>query len=166
MRWYKPLSQYHRLIAYASSDVQLLADKRAQSFNDLYEFEPGEEDSKWTLVHASNPPPSRARHAAFELDECHMLVFGGVDKHDRFADLWIYNCQTRAWKEVEAQGYEYTDENGASSIIRPHARAHFTATKFFDHIIIFGGYGGAGIVHGDLWILNLAYDDAGSPSFS
>jgi dynein heavy chain, axonemal len=138
------------------------ADNKAQAFNDLYEFEPGEEDSKWTAVATSNPPPRRARHAAFALNENNLIIFGGVNKRDRYGDLWVYNCPTKTWTQVEAQGFNYTDPNTeTTSVIFPGARAHFTAAKCANKIFIFGGYGGAGIVYGDLWVLHLDDHDQG-----
>ena len=141
----------------------MCAGQKAQSFNDIYELEPGEEQSKWMHVHATNPPPPRARHVAFALDDNHLLIFGGVDKRARFNDLWVYNCPTRAWTQVTAEGSEHTDESGKTSVISPAPRAHFTANKFFDRVFIFGGYGGAGIVHGDLWVLHVDLQGADVP---
>jgi dynein heavy chain, axonemal len=142
------------------------ADGKAQAFNDLYEYEPGEEESRWTAVTTANPPPPRTRHAAFALDDNNLIVFGGVNKRDRYGDLWVYNCPAKTWTHVEAEGCNYTDPNtGAESIIFPGARAHFTAAKAFNRIFIFGGYGGAGIVYGDLWVLHLDVRGNGEPHF-
>lgn len=134
----------------------------------MYEFEPGEDESKWTAVAPSNaPPPPRTRHAAFALDENHLIIFGGVNKRDRYADLWVYNCPSKTWTHVEAEGFPYNDPNTeTTSVIFPGARAHFTAAKCENKIFIFGGYGGAGIVYGDLWVLHLGLDpDDGSIKF-
>ena len=84
-----------------------------------------------------------------------MLVFGGVDKRSRFDDTWMYNCPTKTWTQLEAHGWRHKDERGVEQVTRPGARAHFTASKFFDRIFIFGGYGGAGVVYGDLWVLHV-----------
>jgi dynein heavy chain, axonemal len=140
---------------YACHSIVARVDKKAQSFNDLYAFDPGEDESKWSLVHTTNAPPPRARHVSFALDDNTMLIFGGVDKRNRFGDLWVYNCPTKTWQQVKADGCNHTDENGDNSIIWPGARAHFTATKFADRIFIYGGYGGAGVVYGDLWVLHI-----------
>ena len=145
------------------TDAHWCAGKPAQSFNDLYEFEPGEDESKWTTVVTTNAPPPRARHVSFAIDENNMLIFGGVDKRNRFSDLWVYNCPTKTWSLVEADGYEHVDEEGTTRVIKPGARAHFTATKFANRIIIYGGYGGAGIVYGDLWVLHIDMEDGSLP---
>lgn len=139
---------------------------KAQAFNDLYEFEPGEDESKWTAVTASNSPPPRTRHAAFALDDSNLIIFGGVNKRDRYGDLWVYNCPNKSWTHIEAEGFTYTDPNtDTTSVIFPGARAHFTAAKCDNKIFIFGGYGGAGIVYGDLWVLHLELGADGSPQF-
>ena len=139
------------------------AEKKAQSFNDLYEFDPGDEQSKWTHITAAHAPPPRARHAAFALDDNNLLIFGGVDKRSRFNDLWVYNCPTKTWTEVIAEGWQHTDESGEKALITPAPRAHFTASKFFNRIFVFGGYGGAGIVHGDLWVLHIDMQSGDQP---
>lgn len=132
-----------------------VADGKAQAFNDIYEFEPGDDESKWTLIPATNSPPARARHAAFALDDDNLLVFGGVNKRDRYEDLCIYNCPSKSWSTATAQGCSYVNESGVESIISPGPRAHFTAAKASSRIYVFGGYGGAGIVYGDLWALHV-----------
>jgi hypothetical protein len=131
------------------------AGSKSKAFNDLYEFDPGEEESKWNLVQTPNAPPARARHVAFAVGENHMLIFGGVDKRNRFGDTWIYNCQTKLWAELEPTGYQHKDDQGVESVIRPGPRAHFAAAQFFNTILIYGGYGGAGVVYGDLWALHV-----------
>lgn len=131
------------------------ADGKAQAFNDIYEFEPGDEESKWTLISATNPPAARARHAAFALDDDNLLIYGGVNKRERYGDLWVYNCPSKSWSTFKAEGCSHVSENGVESIISPGPRAHFTAAKASSKILIFGGYGGAGIVYGDLWVLHV-----------
>lgn len=133
----------------------MFADGKAQAFNDIYEFEPGDDESKWTLISAVNPPAARARHAAFALDDENLLIFGGVNKRDRYDDLCVYNCPSKTWSNVQAQGYSHVSESGVTAVIRPGPRAHFTAAKATNQIFIFGGYGGAGIVYGDLWVLHV-----------
>lgn len=124
----------------------------------MYEFEPGDDESKWTLVPAANPPAARTRHAAFALDDENLLIFGGVNKRDRYDDLCIYNCPSKSWSTVQAQGCSHVSESGVESIISPGPRAHFTSAKASNRIFIFGGYGGAGIVYGDLWVLHVECD--------
>lgn len=131
------------------------ADNKAQAFNDIYEFEPGDEESKWTLISAVNPPAARTRHAAFALDDENLLIFGGVNKRDRYDDLCVYNCPSKTWSNVQAQGCSHVSESGVESVISPGPRAHFTAAKASNRILIFGGYGGAGIVYGDIWVLHV-----------
>lgn len=121
---------------------------KAQAFNDLHELDTSDpEDYKWKEISASNPPPTRARHAAIALDSNRMLVFGGLDKRTRFNDVWVLDVDEKAWKQVEVAADE---EKGS-----PEARAHFTATRCGKKIFIFGGYGGNGQVYSDLWCLNI-----------
>jgi hypothetical protein len=131
------------------------AGSRSKAFSDLYEFEPGEEESKWNLLQTPQAPPARARHVAFAVDENHMLIFGGVDKRNRFDDTWIFNCQTKLWTKLEPTGCVHKDEQGIVRVISPGARAHFAAAQFFNTILVYGGYGGAGVVYGDLWALHV-----------
>lgn len=150
------MKQYHLRCSPAANRLHAtFAGKTAQSFNDIHELDPGEEQSKWTLIHAANAPPPRARHVAFAIDDNNLLIFGGVDKRNRYNDIWIYNCPSKSWTECTAEGWQHTDEAGKSSTITPAPRAHFTASKFHDRVFIYGGYGGAGIVHGDLWVLQI-----------
>ena len=93
------------------------SEKKAQSFSDIYELDPGEDQAKWTHINTINAPPARARHVAFALDDYILMIFGGVDKRSRFNDIWIYNCPTKTWSEASADGWQYTDESGAKSVI-------------------------------------------------
>jgi len=122
-------------------------DGHAKAFNDLYELDTSGEDMKWKKfpVNADSPlPPPRARHAAIPLDDKNLLIFGGLDKRHRFDDLWVFNTNDKVWTQVVPSGDA-----------KPDARAHFTATKFFDRVIVFGGYGGNGQVYNDVWILHV-----------
>jgi len=128
---------------------------KARALNDLYEYESGEDEAKWTVVTCSHAPPPRARHMAVELDANRMLIFGGIDKRTRYDDLWLFDLPSKSWTQIEAQGHAARDADGNEVTEFPGARAHFTATRFFDKIFIFGGYGGAGVVFGDLWVLHI-----------
>jgi dynein heavy chain, axonemal len=130
------------------------AGGKARSYNDMYECEFIEDGARWTAVDTTNAPPPRTRHAAVALDDRYMFMFGGVDKRTRFNDVWLYDTQHRSWSAVEVAGHTVTDESGIKSVVAPGPRAHFTSCKFFDKIFVFGGYGGAGTVYGDLWVLH------------
>ena len=92
---------------------------------------------------------------AVELDSHRLLIFGGIDKRTRYDDLWVFDCSTKSWSQVKATGHQSLDAAGTEILEFPGARAHFSATKFFDKVFIFGGYGGAGVVYGDLWVLHI-----------
>lgn len=78
-----------------------------------------------------------------QLDDKHLLIYGGLDKRLRFSDVWVYSCESRAWTQPAVEG------------AIPDPRAHFTATKFGTQVIIFGGYGGSGQVLNELWVLHI-----------
>jgi hypothetical protein len=126
-----------------------LGEKEAQATTNL---------ARWNLIQTPTTPPVRARHAAFELDDNHMLIFGGVDKKKHYADTWIYSCLDESWTHVEPKGFEVRDKQGHVTVVRPGARAHFAAAKILNKIVIHGGYGGGGIVYGDLWALHVDLD--------
>ncbi|MEW5298846.1 MAG: hypothetical protein WDW36_001923 [Sanguina aurantia] len=120
-------------------------DGKAQAFNDLWELDASDPDEyRWKeLVVSGTLPPARGRHAAIQLDDKHLLIYGGLDKRLRFSDVWVYSCESRAWTQPAVEG------------AIPDPRAHFTATKFGTQVIIFGGYGGSGQVLNELWVLHI-----------
>lgn len=77
-----------------------------------------------------------------QLDDKHLLVFGGLNKRERYNDVWVFSWDEKAWTQVTPEGSS------------PDPRAHFTATKFENRIFIFGGYGGSGQVYNDMWVLH------------
>ncbi len=82
-----------------------------------------------------------------QLDDKHLLVFGGLDKRTRYNDVWVLDFDEKAWSQVDVTADE---EHGC-----PEPRAHFTATRFGKKVFIFGGYGGSGQVYDDMWILHI-----------
>jgi dynein heavy chain len=77
-----------------------------------------------------------------QLDDKHLLIFGGLNKRQRYNDVWVLNWESKEWTKVTPAG------------AAPEERAHFTATKFGNRIFIFGGYGGSGQVFNDMWLLH------------
>lgn len=80
------------------------------------------------------PAVVRVHTSAAQVDDKHLLVFGGLDKRIRYNDVWVYSTEDKEWTQVVLEGP------------CPEPRAHFTATKFGSKILIFGGYGGNGQV--------------------
>lgn len=76
-----------------------------------------------------------------------MLIFGGVDHKTRFNDVWILTPSNSKWEKIAVEG------------TAPHPRAHHAAVKVDNKIYIFGGYGGAAKVYGDLWRLDMPTED-------
>jgi len=72
----------------------------------------------------------------FQIDKNQMIVFGGLNKNERYNDLWALDVEKKEWQEIKIEGP------------KPEPRAHFTATlvQFKECIFIFGGYGGSGQV--------------------
>jgi dynein heavy chain, axonemal len=83
-----------------------------------------------------------------QLDDKQLLVFGGLNKRERYNDVWVLDWDSKAWRQVVVQG------------AAPEPRAHFTATRFGSRIFIFGGYGGSGQVFNDMWLLHVGADGA------
>jgi hypothetical protein len=77
-----------------------------------------------------------------QLDDKHLLIFGGLNKRQRYNDVWVLNWESKEWSKVTPAG------------AAPEERAHFTATRFGNRIFIFGGYGGSGQVFNDMWLLH------------
>lgn len=71
-------------------------------------------------------------------------MLGGLDKHTRFSDLWLFDWDTKDWAPV-------TPAAGPG----PGPRAHFTANLVGDRLYVFGGYAGYGEVHHDMWVLHV-----------
>lgn len=57
-----------------------------------------------------------------QLDDKHLVVFGGINKRERYADLWLLNLEEKAWSEVILDGP------------CPEPRAHFTVNRCDDGI--------------------------------
>ena len=79
----------------------------------------------------------------WQIDDAHLLVFGGLNKNKRYNDVWVFSWEEKAWTEVTVEGEA------------PEPRAHFTATRFGNCIFVFGGYGGCGVVYNDMWVLHV-----------
>lgn len=81
-----------------------------------------------------------------QLDQKHLLIFGGINRRTRYDDVWVLNVADKKWEQPNIEGP------------CPAARAHHTATKCGNKILVFGGYAGNGRALGDLWILHLSED--------
>ena len=82
-----------------------------------------------------------------QLDQKHLLVFGGINRRTRYDDVWLLNVAEKKWEQPTIEGPS------------PAARAHHTATKCGNKVLVFGGYAGNGRALGDLWILHLSDDN-------
>ncbi len=81
-----------------------------------------------------------------QLDQKRLLIFGGINRRIRYDDVWVLNVADKKWEQPKIEGP------------CPAARAHHTATKCGNKILVFGGYAGNGRALGDLWILHLSED--------
>ena len=111
----------------------------------------------WSQAEAtSTVPPARSRHTASVWASAKKIVlFGGLDRKTRFADLWTYDTSARAWVEIVTEGEA------------PPPRAHHCATMVGSTLYVFGGYGGNGKVYSDIWSIDLAPeapDEEGAPA--
>lgn len=78
-----------------------------------------------------------------QIDDKHLLIFGGINKRERYNDVWVLSLDDKTWTQVAPEGPA------------PEPRAHFTATRFGSRIFIFGGYGGSGQVYNEMWVLHI-----------
>lgn len=74
-------------------------------------------------------------------------MFGGINRRTRYDDVWLLNVVEKKWQQPTIKGPS------------PVARAHHTATKCGNKVLVFGGYAGNGRALGDLWILHLSDDN-------
>lgn len=60
-----------------------------------------------TLLHSHTTP---------QIDKNTLVVFGGLNKNERYNDVWVLDWEKKEWTEVKIEGPT------------PEPRAHFTAT--------------------------------------
>jgi hypothetical protein len=99
----------------------------------------------WYRIETGEAPPARLDHAmAVDQDGREIYLWGGRGAHKLFKDLWVYNSQKRAWREIETE-------------TAPPARSGHSLVfdQAADRFILFGGfsYNSSGEVrfHSDLW---------------
>ncbi len=82
-----------------------------------------------------------------QVGEKQLIIFGGIDKRNRFSDLWLFSLEDANWSQVKAEG------------TGPDPRGHCSATRVGDKVYVFGGYGGYGQAYNDLWVLHIGGQD-------
>lgn len=99
--------------------------------------------NQWTLASSTSESPSARENPAIVVDSKtgNVILFGGKAGGAQ-DDLWVFNVNTKAWQQIDAQG--------------PSARkshdAVFDASN--NRVYLFGGSGAEGALN-DLWMLEL-----------
>lgn len=117
----------------------------------------------WIVVTPSSDiPHARSFHAATEISEERMIIFGGCfssehdDKEKPFLnDTWIFDNATLKWNKLETMGET------------PSPRAQCTLTRIAGKkwLILFGGWNGKEWFQ-DLYLLNLETKEWSKPTTS
>jgi hypothetical protein len=105
---------------------------------DTWEFDAA--SGNWSQIAVSGPSPRQYLGMDYDFLQQVILLFGGQTgpgSTDRVQDLWAYNGT--AWTQLGTTG--------------PGIRDQLTATydRQRRNFVVFGGYGGSGVVLGDTW---------------
>ncbi len=104
---------------------------------------PASKNFAWTKLDAPNAPPARFDHAlAFDSDKQQLVLFGGRVRGQIFADTWIYDLKTNAWRELKTASP--SPRFGFASVYDPKSKA----------VYLFGGQKEA--FYNDTWKFDTA----------
>eukprot|EP01116_Phalansterium_solitarium_P010323 TRINITY_DN2498_c0_g1_i1.p1 TRINITY_DN2498_c0_g1~~TRINITY_DN2498_c0_g1_i1.p1 ORF type:complete len:987 (+),score=306.46 TRINITY_DN2498_c0_g1_i1:100-3060(+) len=119
-------------------------------YRDTWEF--NFQTSKWTLLSngvapwdannhrwATPLPSSRYAHTAGMVDGA-MIVFGGGRESNALEDIWSFDLDSHAWRELDG-----------SSGLGPSNRSGSTVMTLADGIVVFGGEYDDDLFYNDVW---------------
>eukprot|EP00741_Cyanophora_paradoxa_P004747 tig00000828_g4605.t1 len=125
----------------------VLAAPRRRTYNDTWLLQLPDRDNdalEWKQLETrGEAPPARWRHTANVIEDKTLVVFGGLSGGKRFADVYTLDLETSVWTRIECKGAV------------PPPRAHHSATLVGRMLYVFGGYGGQGVFHGELYVLEI-----------
>ncbi len=112
-------------------------------FDDTWAYDPAA--NTWAdLAPAGRAPPARAGAPMIYSSACKKVVlFGGYDGQNAFADTWGYSPEDNLWAELAR------DDNGAPPARAFHAMAYDPASN---GVILFGGMSGPEAYFNDTWL--------------
>eukprot|EP00741_Cyanophora_paradoxa_P004754 tig00000828_g4612.t1 len=121
--------------------------KGGGTYNDTWLLQLPDRDNdalEWKQLETrGEAPPARWRHTANVIEDKTLVVFGGLSGGKRFADVYTLDLETSVWTRIECKGAV------------PPPRAHHSATLVGRMLYVFGGYGGQGVFHGELYVLEI-----------
>eukprot|EP00659_Diplonema_papillatum_P010934 gene10934-16815_t len=92
-------------------------------------------------------PEPRWGHSGVRTPAGELLVFGGMTASECVDDLWLFDPDTRAWRQ---------QAGGAGPAPAPRRRHTATVDPKSDVMFVFGGRSRAGEHYNDLWTLSLS----------
>ena len=123
-------------------DVRVMAD--------AYRLDVDGESVAWTQLApeapaGTKPIAPRAQHAAaVSKDSKYMFIYGGYDGTKPLSDFWLLDLGTMALRQIEIE------------TPMPEARSRHTVHIIADLMHVFGGYGSAAPVSGDVYTLDVS----------
>lgn len=158
-RWFRPLATgsypspkaWATMVAYKDSLVlfggwsyptPITFHQASRFFNQLHLYHPGV--NHWTQVTSQNCPEGKAGHGASIIGDS-MVVFGGSHGFENSCnDILVLDLKEMTWRK------QPTGDN------KPRPRySHSQVIIDEQHILIFGGCGGANMQFSDAWLLTL-----------
>ncbi|MBX9702443.1 MAG: hypothetical protein K2X74_23600, partial [Acetobacteraceae bacterium] len=104
-----------------------VAGDNSTYFSDFYELDLLQH--VWTEIKSEPRPQPRSGHTAV-LFQNSMYIYGGRDRNQQyFADIWCFDFNTHAWRQLHPNGFAPPPTYNHSSVV------------FRDCFYIFGGYG-------------------------
>ncbi len=107
---------------------------------------------RWTSLNPPTPPTARyAASVAFDAARERLVVFGGINFLDFYADVWAFDLATSAWTAMQPAGTP-PSPRGYASMVYDAAR---------DRVVLFGGLADFnGTELGDVWAMSLGAQPA------
>ncbi|KAJ3129638.1 hypothetical protein HK098_000789 [Nowakowskiella sp. JEL0407] len=130
----------HTSFAYEGSVYVYAGGDGVCALNDLFQLRVEGDEVTWYKVETSGVPPKpRGYHTSNLVADC-LVVYGGSDGHECFADIHTLDMLTMHWMTIEPSV--------------PIPRLSHTATQIGSYLFIFGGHDGTSYSNG-IHLLNL-----------
>ena len=131
--------------------LESFSSEKIAASNSVFTMKLAKNNCNWTLNNCSGDIPlARCNHAATEIQDGQMLVFGGYfNSKRRFNDTYILKVLGNpgyVWRQPSNQQSGQPPQNTESKIGAPEPRANHSAifVEDLNRVYIFGGHGGVG----------------------